>query len=46
LDHLAGDGIDQLLPQAIAGLPVHLPERDPLGGGDGRIKGDGAGNER
>ena len=45
LDHLAGDGIDELLPQAIAGLSVHLPERDPLGGGDGRVQGDRAGNE-
>ena len=46
LDHLAGDRIDELLPQAIAGLPVDLPERNSLGGGESRIKANRAGDER
>jgi hypothetical protein len=46
LHNIAGDRVDELLPQAIAGLSVHLPERNPLAGGDGWIKRYGAGNER
>jgi hypothetical protein len=43
---LAGHGIDKLLTEAIARLPVHLPERNPLGRRDRRIEGDRAGYER
>jgi len=31
LHHFTRDGIDKLLPKAVAGLPVHLPEGNPLG---------------
>src|SRR5215204_1508561 len=43
LNHFAGDGIDELLAEAVAGFPVHLPK---LGCGDRRIKRNGATDER
>ena len=45
LDRLAGDVVDELLAQPIAGLLVELAERHPLAGGRGGIDRDRAGNE-
>ena len=41
IHRLARRGIHELLLQAVAGLPVHLPERDPLHGdvGDRALSG-------
>ena len=38
LDRLAGDVVDELLAQPIAGLLVELAERHPLAGGRGGIE--------
>ena len=45
LDHLAGDGIDQLLLQAVPGLLADLTEAHPLARCRSREQGDGAGDE-
>lgn len=42
LDNVAGLLIDELLPKAVAGLPVDLLERDPLGRRGRRIDRDRA----
>ena len=46
VDRLAGLVVDQLLAQAVAGLPVDLPERDALGGTGGRRQCDRTGDQR
>jgi hypothetical protein len=38
--------IDQLLPETVPRLAVHLPKRHPLSGGRRRMQSDGARNER
>ena len=43
---LAGDGIDELVLQAVAGAAVHLPEGDPFRGRCRGIERDRAGDER
>ena len=43
---LAGDGIDQLVLEAVPRAAVHLPEGDPFRGGRRGIERDRAGHER
>jgi hypothetical protein len=46
IDYFAGDVIDQLLAQPIAGFLVDLAERDPFGRCGASVKGDRTRNER
>src|SRR5262249_4439590 len=46
LHDLAGDRVDQLLTQPVAGGAVDLAKRDALGGGDRRVEGNRARDQR
>jgi hypothetical protein len=45
-DRLARHDVHKLLTEPVARLPVHLPERNPFGRADGRVKLDRTRNQR
>ena len=45
-EHLAGDGIDQLVFEAVTCAAIHLPEGDAFRSGRGGIERDRTGHER